>query len=88
VNLLRNAHHPSPLRNIQDRIQNTEYRTQNTEYRIKNTEYIKQKLMYIRLPMYLFFIWSLYLMIWKGANPIRGPLGGSGPENYGDFFGP
>ncbi len=128
VNLLCTAHHTSPLRNIQDRIQNTEYklrntehriqntdygiqnteyriqtteyRTQNTEYKLRNTEHRIQNTNYgiqnteykIQNKEYrnwctqdfqctCFFIWSLYLMIWMGANPIRGPLEGVDPEN-------
>jgi hypothetical protein len=32
------------------------------------------KIMYLKLPMYLFFTWSLYLMILKRAHPLLGPV--------------
>ncbi len=40
-----------------------------------------------KLPMYLLFIWSLYLMVLRCATSLQGALEGVGPENR-DFFGP
>jgi hypothetical protein len=79
VNILRTAHHPSPLCNIQDRIQNTEYKIQNTEYRTQNTDYRIQKLMYIRLPMYLFFYMELILNDLDGDISNSRAIGRGGP---------
>jgi hypothetical protein len=44
-------------------------------------------LMYMILPMYLLFIWRLYLMVLKRARSLLEALERVGPENL-DFFGP
>jgi hypothetical protein len=44
-------------------------------------------LAYIKLPMYLLFLWHLYLMVLRCATSLLGTLEGVGPENL-DFFGP
>ncbi len=44
-------------------------------------------LVYIKLPMYLLFIWCLFLMVLRRATSLLGALEGVGPENL-DFFGP
>jgi hypothetical protein len=44
-------------------------------------------LVYIKLPMYLLFIWRLYLMFLRRATSLLGALEGVGPENI-DLFGP
>jgi hypothetical protein len=45
--------------------------------------------MYIKLPLYgtLFFYMAIGLNDFDGANPLRGPLEGVGPNNR-KFFGP
>ncbi len=41
---------------------------------------------YIKLPMYLLFLWRLYIMDLRAATSLLGALEGMGPENL-DFFG-
>ncbi len=54
-----------------------------------NTHTAAGHVWYIKLPMYLFFIWSLFGLNngYSGLHPLLGPLDGVGPENL-HFFGP
>ncbi len=90
----RSANHPPPSQCL-----HTRHTTQLQEYlhSCKETsppllhtttlQHYTTALMYIKLPMYLLFIWHLYLMVLRCATSLLRALEGVGPENL-DFFGP
>jgi hypothetical protein len=58
-----------------------------TQQHTTSLQHYTTTLVYIKLPMYLLFIYRLYLMVVRRATSLLWALEGVGPENL-DFFGP
>ncbi len=87
----RPANHPDPLNTSS---QDTQHSCKETSPPLLHTtthnntqQQFTTALGYIKLPMYLLFLWLLYLMVLRFATSLLGASEGVGSENL-DFFGP
>jgi hypothetical protein len=80
------ANHPPPPLSLSQHTQHSCKGTYST-YLQTTTHNRATTLVYIKLPMYLLYIWRLYLIVLRRATSLFGAMERVGPENL-DFFGP